>query len=247
MDPLDVARRFVEARFPDATTAVVAGSTARGERTTTSDIDLLLVGPRTMLAGADSLAPTYAVDGEVLEVFAYTPAGFEAWATAGVAQYRPVIVHMLLEGVPLRGGAELDVLRARWRPVIDAGPTAGPGELDHLRYVVTDLLDDLVDATDPLERRIVAATLLEKITTLLLLNDHRWIGVGKHAARRLREWDPARAERLVAPFLADDPRAFADAVSVELDTVGGRLQDGYVRRAQRVGGLALPSPHGGAG
>ncbi len=231
MDPCAVARRFVESHFPDATTAILAGSTGRGERTATSDIDLLLVGPPTMVEdGTDSLAVTHAFEGEVFEVFAYTLEGFGSWARASVAQHRPVIVHMLLEGVAVRGGAELDALRATWQPVIDAGPTATPGELDHLRYVVTDQLDDLVDATDPLERRVVAATLLEKVTTLLLLSDHRWIGAGKYAARRLREWDPVRAERLVAPFLADDIRGFADAVQAELDTVGGRLQDGYVRR-----------------
>lgn len=231
MDPLNVARRFVDQHFPEATTAVVAGSTARGTRTATSDIDLLLVGPAPMIPdGSDSLAATHAVDGEVLEVFAYTPAGFDSWARASVAQHRPVIVHMLLEGAPVRGGAELEALRAVWLPVIDAGPTASPEELEHLRYVVTDQLDDLVDATDPLERRVVAATLLEKITTLLLLSDHHWIGAGKYAARRLREWDPVRAERLVAPFLADDPQAFAEAVQAELESVGGRLQDGYRRR-----------------
>lgn len=230
MDHLTAARGFVERAFPLASTAIVAGSTARGTRTATSDIDLLLLGPSAMLPpGQDSLAATYTSGDEVFEVFAYTPESFDRWATAGVEEFRPVVVHMLVEGTPVRHGAELDDLRAGWQRVIDDGPSPSTQQIDVLRYVVTDLLDDLTDATDPLERRVVAGTLFEKTAALMLLTARQWLGTGKYAARRLRQWDPARAERLAAPFLADDVPAFASAVRRELDAAGGRLQAGFVR------------------
>ena len=60
MDHLAAARGFVDRAFPLASTAIVAGSTARGTRTPTSDVDLLLLGPSAMLPpGQDSLAATY--------------------------------------------------------------------------------------------------------------------------------------------------------------------------------------------
>ncbi|MFF5626218.1 nucleotidyltransferase domain-containing protein [Microbacterium sp. NPDC012755] len=43
MDLLTLAERFNARNYPDATIAVVGGSTARGERTASSDIDLLLL------------------------------------------------------------------------------------------------------------------------------------------------------------------------------------------------------------
>src|SRR5699024_7330283 len=44
MSYLAVVERFVSHHFPEASVAVLAGSTARGARTPSSDIDLLLLG-----------------------------------------------------------------------------------------------------------------------------------------------------------------------------------------------------------
>ena len=225
-----IVGRFVDELFPAATVAVVAGSAALGTRTPTSDVDLLLVGPAEMFReGHDSLAAAYAFEGEVFEVFAYTAASFDRWSAADVAGYRPVLAEMLLEGLPVRHGPLLDELRARWRPVVERGSDSGPHELALLRYQVTDLLDDLRDACDPLERRVVAAELLERTASLMLLSNGRWLASGKQLPRRLRAWDAARADRLAVPFLADDFSAFADAVQAELDVAGGRVHAGFVR------------------
>ena len=69
MDHLAVAERFVAARYPGADIAIVAGSTARGERTPTSDIDLLLLGDDLFAAeGQRSEASTHEFEGEIFEV-----------------------------------------------------------------------------------------------------------------------------------------------------------------------------------
>lgn len=111
MQQIDLAERFVASRFPAASVAIVAGSTASGTRTATSDIDLLLIGDDMLAANAASLAATFAFDGEILEVFAYTPSGFERWAQRGLDEYRPVLLDMLIEGIPFRGGSDLSELR----------------------------------------------------------------------------------------------------------------------------------------
>ncbi|MBO9626445.1 MAG: nucleotidyltransferase domain-containing protein [Microbacterium sp.] len=226
---LDTAERFVAARYPEATTAIVAGSTARGERTATSDIDLLLIGETLFDGAKESEASTHEFEGEVFEVFAYTPKGFETWAERGVAQHRPVVVHMLVEGIPIRADDGFDALRRRWATVVATGPLLDTAEAALRRYMISDLVDDLRDAVDPLERRVVASTLFERIAELMLLSEGRWIGTGKWLPRRLRELDPARAERLTDPLLADDYAAFADRAEEELTRAGGRVQAGFVR------------------
>jgi len=229
MEFFPLIERFVSAHFPRADVVVLAGSTSRSQRTPTSDIDLLILGDRLFDDGRESLAATYRFEREVFEVFAYTSAGYETWATRGLEQHRPVIVQMLLDGVTVRGDEERAGYRRAWEPRYAEGPILTSAEHDHRRYVITDILDDFVDATDPLELHVLASALFERTAELVLLTNHRWIGAGKYLPRRLREFDPERAERLSAPLLTNDHAAFAGRVREELERAGGRLQAGYSR------------------
>ncbi|WP_194764248.1 nucleotidyltransferase domain-containing protein [Microbacterium sp. UFMG61] len=230
MNPLAVAERFVAAHYPRADVAIVAGSSARGERTTTSDIDLLLLGDALFDArDQTSEASTHEFEGEIFEVFAYTPTGFDEWADRGVAPYRPVTVHMLVDGIAIRDDGRLAALRERWQRILDAGPALSAQESTFRRYVITDVLDDLRDATDPLEQQIEAAILFEKIAELMLLSERRWIASGKWLPRRLRDLGHERAELLSIPWIDRDYATFADRVEDELDRAGGRVQSGFVR------------------
>lgn len=182
-----------------------------------------------MLDGADSLAASYRYDRGPVEVFAYTEAGFEQWAERGLEQCRPVIVDMLVHGVAVLDDQLVEGLRERWTPVLARGPVVDQQRIDLLRYAVTDLLDDLRDAHDPFERHVTLAALLEQVAALALLSNGRWLGAGKHLARRLREWNPVRAAALATPFIAGDAAGFLAAAERELDRAGGRLREGFVR------------------
>ena len=229
MDHAAVTERFIATHFPHADIAIIAGSTSRGERTATSDIDLLLIGADLFEDGRPSTAATYDFEGEVFEVFAYTPNGYDEWAQRDVGGHRPVIVHMLVEGIAVRQDASLEALRTRWRTVLEAGPKLTGEESRLRRYIITDVLDDLRDATDPLELRILASMLFDRTAELMLLSEGHWIGTGKWLPRRLRAAFPERADQLSTRLLSDDYPAFADQVEVELDRAGGRVQAGFVR------------------
>lgn len=228
MDHLAVAERFVATRFPGAAIAVVGGSTVRGNRTATSDIDLLLIGDGMFDGDRTSLAATYAFEGEIVEVFAYTPDQFELWAQRDVDNHRPVLLDILLNGAAVRDDG-LEAIRARWRPVVDAGPTPAPEQLALRRYMATDLLYDLQDLTDPVERTLVRGMLFERLAELILLSEGHWIATGKHLPRRLRALDPDRAARLGDPLAAGDHAGFLAAADAELERLGGRLQAGFTR------------------
>jgi len=229
MEYIDLAEQFIAAHFPKASTAVIGGSTSRGERTATSDIDLLLIGDD--LLGADQIGMATCLEfrGEIFEVFAYTPDGFQEWAERSIAQHRPVIVNMLVEGLAVRRGDDFDALRGTWAARLAAGPSVEAHEFSFRRYVITDVLDDLRDATDPLEQRVLASTLFERMSELMLLSAGKWVGTGKYLPRRLRELPAQRVNALAAPFLQGDIGGFSDAVESELDAVGGRVQAGFIR------------------
>ncbi|MGO2750158.1 MAG: hypothetical protein ACTIA6_08925 [Pseudoclavibacter sp.] len=230
MEPAEVAAVFVAERFPRAEIAVMAGSSATGRRTATSDIDLLLIGPDAMFNdGRTSLAASFAYAGEAIELFSYTGADFPKWVRSDLSGHRPVLLNMLLEGLPVRGGAQLRVLRDHWRPVFEQGPRVSEHELATRRYEVTDLLDDLRDASDLLEQRVTAGLLFDKTAELILLANGHWLATSKHLVRALRAWDSHRAAALAAPFLALEFLIFADQVEAELRLVGGRMQAGFIR------------------
>lgn len=229
MDYVELCERFLAQEFPTAEIAVVAGSTARGTRTASSDIDLLVIGDELFTGDDTSLAATYSFEREIFEVFAYTHDGYAEWARSGMRQHRPVIVHMLVEGQEVRGGDALAALRGRWSARLAEGPIVSEHELAMRRYTITDLLDDLRDAVDELERNVVAWSLFQNVAELMLLSDQRWIGAGKYLPRRLREMSPGRADKLASPLLRGDFEAFARCVDEELDRAGGRVQAGFVR------------------
>lgn len=229
MDYVELCKSFIEQEFPTAEIAVIGGSTARGTRTASSDVDLLIIGDGVFTDGRSSLAATYSYGGEVFEVFAYSHDAYSEWARRGIERHRPVIVHMLVEGREVRGGAALDVMRDRWRATLAEGPSVSGHDLAVRRYAITDLVDDLRDASDELEQSAVAWTLFEKLGELMLLTDRRWIGTGKYLPRRLRELSRARTEKLTSPLLRGDFRTFADRVDEELMMAGGRVRVGFIR------------------
>lgn len=229
MNYLAVVERFVSHHFPHTSVALLAGSTARGARTSTSDIDLLLLGEEIFADDRTSLAATYRFEDEVFEVFAYTEAGFAVWANRGFEQHRPVIVQMLIDGIAVRGATEHERYKHEWSSKYEAGPTLDPTEATFRRYVITDLLDDYRDATDPVERHILAALLYERTAELILLSNSRWIGAGKYLPRRLTEFDPDRAAALAAHLAEGQHDRFVAQIEIELDRAGGRVQEGFQR------------------
>jgi predicted nucleotidyltransferase len=228
-----VALRFCDDEYPGATTIVLGGSSSTGRRTPTSDIDLLVIAPPTAFrdgAGDDhGEARVVHRDGERFDVFAYTVAGFRDWAERDFASLRPVLPFLLTEGTPLRTGDEFAPLRNRAAERLAAGPRVTAHQVELRRYAITDLIDDLGDATDPLAVAAIRADLLRGLGELATLTAGGWLGSGKWLARRLRAADPAAADRLEAFVREGDPARAAAAAARMLDTLGGRVDTDFAR------------------
>jgi hypothetical protein len=110
--------------------------------------------------------------------------------------------------------------------VLEAGPTPlTHGERQWARYCLTDLLDDLIHATDPGEQTVIAATAWTTAAhQALALSDH-WIGSGKWLLRELRDLDQRLADRWLAAH--GNAAAIGSLIRDILDHHGGPLFDGY--------------------
>lgn len=225
----EVATAFAAERYPAADLVVVAGSAARRRRPR-SDVDLLVVGPRTMFDGdADEAAFTERWRGTLLEVFASTEESFRRHQAAGVERLRPVSGSMLLEGVAVLDRGRSDALVEWTRSLLAPGPRIDPVELDARRYGVTNALDDLLDAEGVAERAVLAAALFVRVAEFALLADGRWLASGRRLLARLHDLDPRLADGLGTALATQDVARLERLTLQVLQPYGGRLLEGYVR------------------
>ncbi|NBM17913.1 nucleotidyltransferase domain-containing protein [Streptomyces sp. GC420] len=234
MDPVETARELVRDRFPQARAAFLAGSVLTDRRTPTSDLDIVVLLPGPPAPYRENLIHR---DWPV-ELFVHTEAVWHAFADRETANRLSPLLAMCAEGVLLADADGLGAaLRAESRERLAAGPPAVPAEeLDHRRYALTDMLDDLRSCPDRQERVYLVTHLLQRASELALLTGGHWLGGGKWLSRRLAAADPGLHGRLTAGATAaisgtaDGPDRFAAAVDEVLERAGGPLWAGYSHR-----------------
>ncbi|MET9604960.1 nucleotidyltransferase domain-containing protein [Streptomyces sp. NPDC006512] len=242
-EPVEQARRIARDRFPDALSVILAGSTASGRATASSDLDIAVL----VADGAGTARETVRSEGRVVELFVHTRTGLAELFAADRASRRAVLQHMYASGLVLadpRG----DAVRARALAEADLrqGPPAlDPQTVETRRYSLTDALDDLADARDRFEGLAVAGYVLGAAAELLCDHHRAWTGGGKWLPRRLLEADASRGGALLDGHLrmceSGDPAPLAAAASEVLALTGGPLREGYRRTWRGVAG-PLPAP-----
>ncbi|WP_433800333.1 nucleotidyltransferase domain-containing protein [Actinomycetospora sp. CA-084318] len=227
-----LVQQILSDRFPEALGAVLGGSAAHGESTASSDLDMvvLLSGPPAPMRVTERLR------GRPVEFFVHTEESLVDFLGRERRLRRSPLLHMLATGTivsdPFGRIAPLQELaRRRW----EAGPdVVDAAELEDRRYRLTALLDDLADTPDPGERAAITASVFTDLADLMLVSRTCWTGSGRWLLRRLHQVDPDLAQRLVAGFeraVGGDPGLLLALGNAELARLGGRLDEGYERRA----------------
>lgn len=204
----------------------------RGQGTTSSDIDLVVVFERLDSAWRES----FVQQGVPVEAFVHDPSTLAWFMDEDARNGHPVLADMVAEGRPIGDGEELAYnlkQDAAERLLKGPGPLADARSKE-LRYTVTDLIDDLRgDRTEP-EIRAISASLYQPLADLVLLGRGIWSGKGKWVPRLLQQHDSElavafdEAFRLAAIGQGSILRAFAES---ELSRNGGAFFDGDRRQA----------------
>ncbi|NKJ74004.1 nucleotidyltransferase domain-containing protein [Rhizobium leguminosarum bv. viciae] len=225
---LAAARRCVASRYVGAAFAYAAGSIMRGEGTTFSDIDLVVVFPSLERAWRES----FTEDGFPVEVFVHDPQTLAHYLHQDADSGYPIMANMVATGCIM--GSDIDsarVIQAKAASMLAAGPKPLAGaDYDLLRYQVTDLADDLRGTRSPEEIAAIAALLYQKLADLMLLGRGVWAGRGKWAPRLMREFDAQLAAEFDAAFslaAAGDGTRFLALADRELALHGGRYFEGF--------------------
>jgi hypothetical protein len=223
MDAVEVARQLVAELFPDARAAWLGGSVVRGNASPTSDLDITV-----LLDGRPApMRKSLQYGGWPVELFVHTEKSLAYFSDKDQQRRQPTMMRLVGESVVL---LDTDGSGARLQAACLEQVAAGPKpltteELDLLRYTITNLLDDLADASGD-EHTAIASVLWQDAARLLLTGAGRWSGTGKGLLRELAAYDEARARALMDGVRAEDD-SLVEEVDRILDAHGGRLFAGF--------------------
>jgi len=229
---LAAASKALATRFPESAFAFVAGSIMRGQGTTSSDIDLVVVFPHVETAWRES----FMEDGFPVETFVHDPQTLAYFLENDLKSGCPVMIGMVASGKIIGPEAErAKVVQTRAAQTLARGPLPlSKSDYDVLRYKVSDLADDLRGDRPPAEVRAIAAQLYQQLADLTLLGRGRWTGRGKWAPRLLENLDQDLANTFDDAFrraAEGDGAALLAAADAELALHGGHYFAGYKHQA----------------
>ena len=234
---VQIAQSLLADRYHDCYAAILAGSILRGEATPTSDLDLVVLT-------RDPKAPyreSYFYDSWPVEAFVHSQASVEDYILQEIAQCTATLANMIAEGELLRDDKGLGRSTQVW---VVAMLAQGPEplteeEITHMRYQITDHLDDLRGSQRDDESFLIAAQLAERTVQLFLGRNSCWAGQGKWAMRALERCDANTAQKLSQALLIaqkhGDYRPLVDFADEVLAPSGGRLFAGYRASGRRAG------------
>ena len=228
-DPVSVAADILKHRYPGAVLAFVAGSFNRGEATSSSDIDLVVIFRTLEHAWRES----FLFEDWPVEAFVHDPGTlryfFQEVDTRSGFLRLPA---MVLEGPVVPASLPLArELKAMAQDVLSSSGAKWDAQtLAAKRYGITDLVDDLRDPRSSLEAAVTIGSLHEQLGDFYFRAQGAWSASKKHIPRQLARTDPALAIRWEEAFTEawqgrrDKLLHLAEEI---LRPYGGLLFDGY--------------------
>lgn len=229
ISPEAAALLFINRFYPQAEAAILAGSVIRNDATDHSDLDIVIID-ETNDGVSRSCHEEY---GWPIEVFLYTKNRFYPMFESDCMIGVPFLPRMCAEGVILKDKSGLaKEIKEESRKRMEEGPIAwSEGQVDHFRYTITDLLDDLIGSNNRKEDLFTAGKLAEVLHEFVLRANRQWVGYGKWVLRSLEQYDPVLAERFADAFdefyKTRQKQKVEHLVDEVLEPFGGRLFNGY--------------------
>jgi predicted nucleotidyltransferase len=224
-----VAKAIHIQRYGNAEVTFFAGSLVRGDGTSTSDVDLVVVFKRVENAYRES----FQFGKRLVEAFVHDPETLNYFFLRARQTGVPILQTMMSEGVEIPSSSPFSrSLREIASRSVREGPEPWSGtEIDASRYAITNLVDDLREPRSRAEQTASAVALYTALSNHYLRSRGLWSAKDKAIPRQLRRLHPAFAESFEAAFEAlfsDGESSRAIALTEEvLAPDGGWLFDGY--------------------
>jgi hypothetical protein len=225
---VETAHMLINERFPDCRGAILGGSVVRGEGTSTSDLDIIVINDETGSARRES----FYYKGWPVELFFHSIDSCRGFFRSDAERARPTLPRMVAEGLVLKGEAYLGGIRKEAALLMAAGPAAwDDAELTFKRYFLTDALEDFIGSTKRNEALFIAGKLAELAHEFFLRANKQWIGQSKWIYRELSHFDQALAIRFAECFDSfyqdGDKQPVIELVDDIMKPFGGRCFEGF--------------------
>jgi hypothetical protein len=229
MSAWEAAQHYILQYFPDCFLAVLGGSASREVVGEHVDLDLVICG-----GDADgAYRRTDHAYGWMVEVFYFTATDYRDMFDAGIRTANPALQRMLTEGRLLRAEGELAqfIIEEAKQDLLDGPMPWSSFEVDHIRYLMTEQVEDIEEPTTIAEGWFAAGKLACLICEFRLRTTCQWMGEGKHLFRYLRQYDASLASKLEEAlgtyFCRQDPQPLRHCAERALIPYGGFLSAGY--------------------
>lgn len=232
MDPITIARSFVEELHAGADASILGGSAALGRATSTSDLDIAILYE----GGNANYAETVRYRGWIVEAFVHTPASLDFWYEKEKAVRCAVIGDICARGLLLTDNGPGKTWQDQARLYMEQGPSPlTDGERDLRRYDLSCSLDDLIGSTISAETFAIASEVFHQAAELLLLQHRMWLGKGKWVIRRLEQIPHDKGALELLAWAASDGKDQHKLVKIAGDILknnGGYSMEGFLRGAR---------------
>lgn len=230
--PLYVTKELFETRYHGADAIFVAGSVVRGEASTYSDLDLVVVYPRVATAFRESFFHL----GWPVEAFIHDPETLRYIFTNVDRQLgRATLAEMIFEGHEVPGCSNLTAeMKSLAEKILAEGPPAlEEAEIQDRRYQISELIDDIREPRSRQELISSATVIYNELADFYFRQRRGWSSGGKAIVKRMKREDPLFARRFAEAFdllfAAGQASRVIDLAEEVLAPHGGFLFEGYRR------------------
>lgn len=224
-------RTFIKNNYSDVNISILAGSFVRGEATKTSDFDIVIINQKI----SHSYRETFSLNNRIYEVFIHSYDSCLQWFEKDLIRRKPSLQNMIKEGLLISGDNDMFTeLKSIATKQVENGPSSfSKEELEDLRYLITDILDDLLGSESHDEWIFIVNDLIFPVLKLDIIMNGHWLANGKRLPRYYKNINNDMYDKLITSlnslYLDKSKNEFIDWVFDILNQYGGRLDHGYCR------------------
>jgi hypothetical protein len=188
VDPRKTVTKLCEHKYSSASVIFWAGSVATGNYTNHSDLDIVVVFDRVQNAYREAFSyDGWKVDAFIHDIETLRYFFEEIDRKSGI----PALPQMVLTGVLMTAPSPLsEEIKKLASETMDAGPpTWSKEELDRSRFVITDVLDDILCSQNRAAQIASTARFYELLAEFYFRAQNKWSASGKTILQFLKKQD----------------------------------------------------------